>query len=83
MKKSLLAFALLASAATAFAHEGDKPAKGKKADHCTGVAAAKCAQGMAGPSLSGMPACCRAKMAAAQAAPAATAVAKAPVVKTM
>lgn len=64
MKKSLLALALLASAATAsFAHDGDKPAKGKKADHCTGLAAAKCEQGMAG-----MPACCRAKMAAAKAA---------------
>ena len=49
MKKSLFALALLASAATtAFAHDGDKPAKGKKADHCTGMAAAKCEQGMAG-----------------------------------
>ena len=68
MKKSLLALALLASAATAsFAHDGDKPAKGKKADHCTGLAAAKCEQGMAGSSLAGMPACCRAKMAAAKA----------------
>lgn len=67
-KKSLLSLALLASAATAFAHDGDKPAKGKKADHCTAAAAAKCEQGMAGTSTAGMPACCRAKMAAAKAA---------------
>jgi hypothetical protein len=73
MKKSLLALVLLASAATAFAHDGDKPAKGKKADHCTGVAAAKCEKGMAGASMAGMPACCRAKMAAAKASPPATA----------
>ena len=84
MKKTLLALALLASAATAsFAHDGDKPAKGKKADHCTGMAAAKCEQGMAGPSTAGMPACCRAKMAAAKAATPATAQAKAPVVKSL
>ena len=70
MKKSLLAFALLASAATAFAHDGDKPAKGKKADHCTGMAAAKCEKGMAGASMAGMPACCKAKMAARAATPA-------------
>jgi hypothetical protein len=76
MKKSLLALALLASAATAFAHDGDKPAKGKKADHCTGVAAAKCSTSMASASMAGMPACCRAKMAAAKASPAATAEAK-------
>lgn len=82
MKKSLLALALLASAATAFAHDGDKPAKGKK-DNCTGVAAAKCEKGMAGTSMAGMPACCRAKMSAAKAATAATAVAKAPVMKAM
>ncbi len=84
MKKSLLAFALLASAATAsFAHDGDKPAKGKKADHCTGVAAAKCEKGMAGTSMAGMPACCRAKMAAAKAATPATAEAKVAVVKSL
>lgn len=83
MKKSLLAFALLASAATAFAHDGDKPAKGKKADNCTGVAAAKCEKGMAGTSMAGMPACCRAKMAAAKAATPATATAKTVVVKSM
>ncbi|RZL13290.1 MAG: hypothetical protein EOO62_08560 [Hymenobacter sp.] len=80
MKKNLLAFALFASAATAFAHDGDKPAKGKKADHCTGAAAAKCEKGMtAGASMEGMPACCRAKMAAAKAAAPATATTKAPV----
>jgi hypothetical protein len=79
MKKSLLALALLASAATAFAHDGDKPAKGKKADHCTAAAAAKCEKGMtAGGKMDGMPACCRAKMAAMKAAPA-TAATKAPV----
>ena len=83
MKKSLLALALLASAATAFAHDGDKPAKGKKADHCTGVAAAKCEKGMAGTSMAGMPACCRAKMAAAKASPAATAEVKTASVKSL
>jgi hypothetical protein len=78
MKKSLLAFALLASAATAFAHDGDKPtAKGKKADHCTAAAAAKCEKGMAGTSMAGMPACCRAKMATVKAAMPATAEVKA------
>ncbi|MVN75642.1 hypothetical protein GO988_04815 [Hymenobacter sp. HMF4947] len=82
MKKSLLALALLVSAATAFAHDGDKPAKGKK-DACTGVAAAKCEKGMAGASMAGMPACCRAKMAAAKAATPATAANKAPVVKSL
>ena len=83
MKKFLLAFALLASATTTFAHDGDKPAKGKKADHCTGVAAAKCEKGMAGTSMAGMPACCRAKMAAAKAATPATAEAKTAVIKSM
>jgi hypothetical protein len=84
MKKSLLAFALLASAATAFAHDGDKPTKGKK-DNCTGMAATKCEKGMASGNMAGMPACCRAKMAAAKAATPATATAntKAPVVKAM
>lgn len=81
MKKSLLALALLASAATAFAHDGDKPAKGKK-DNCTGMAAAQCTRGMAGTSMAGMLACCRAKMSAAKAA-SATAAAKAPVVKSI
>ena len=76
MKKSLLALALLASAATAFAHDGDKPAKGKKADHCTAAAAAKCSTDMAGTSMAGMPACCRAKMAAAKTAAPATAEVK-------
>lgn len=83
MKKSLLALALLASAATAFAHDGDKPAKGKKNDQCTAAAAAKCEKGMAGPSMAGMPACCRAKMAAAKASAPATAAAKAPAVKSL
>jgi len=83
MKKTLLALALLASAATAFAHDGDKPAKGKKADHCTGVAAAKCEKGMAGTSTAGMPACCKAKMAAAKAATPATAATKTTAVKSM
>ena len=79
MKKTLLAFALLASAATAFAHDGDKPtAKGKKADHCTAAAAAKCEKGMtASGKMDGMPACCRAKMAAMKATPATKPVAKA------
>lgn len=84
MKKSLLALALLASAATAFAHDGDKPtAKGKKADHCTGVAAAKCEKGMAGTSMAGMPACCRAKMAAAKASQPATAEVKTAAVRSL
>jgi hypothetical protein len=82
MKKSLLALALLASAATAFAHDGDKPAKGKK-DACTGMAAAKCEKGMAGTNMAGMPACCRARMSAAKAAASATAAAKVPVTKAM
>ena len=83
MKKSLLTFALLASAATAsFAHDGDKPTKGKK-DNCTGVAAAQCTKGMASGSMAGMPACCRAKMSAAKAATPATATTKAPVMKAM
>jgi hypothetical protein len=83
MKKSLLAFALLASAATAFAHDGDKPAKGKKADHCTAAAAAKCEKGMAGTSMAGMPACCRAKMAAAKATQPATAEVKTAAIKSL
>lgn len=83
MKKSLLALALLASAATAFAHDGDKPAKGKKNDHCTGVAATKCEKGMAGTSTAGMPACCKAKMAAAKTAAPATAAAKTTAVKSL
>ena len=84
MKKTLLAFALLASAATAFAHDGDKPAtKGKKADHCTAAAAAKCEKGMtASGKMDGMPACCRAKMAAMKNATPAAASAK-PMVKSM
>jgi len=83
MKKSLLALALLASAATAFAHDGDKPAKGKKNDHCTAAAAAKCEKGMAGTSTAGMPACCKAKMAAAKASASATAAAKTSAVKSL
>jgi hypothetical protein len=83
MKKSLLALALLASAATAFAHDGDKPAKGKKADHCTAAAAAKCEKGMAGTDMTGMPACCRAKMAAAKASQPATAEVKTAAVKSL
>jgi hypothetical protein len=83
MKKSLLALALLASAATAFAHDGDKPAKGKKADHCTAAAAAKCEKGMAGPNMAGMPACCKAKMAAAKASAPATAEVKTAAVKSL
>ena len=85
MKKSLLAFALLVSAATAFANDGTKPtAKAKKADHCTGAAAAKCEKGMtASASMAGMPACCRAKMAAMKTAAPATATTKAPVTKSM
>jgi hypothetical protein len=82
MKKSLLAFALLASAATAFAHDGDKPVKGKK-DNCTGVAATQCTKGMASGNMAGMPACCRAKMTAAKAATPATAANKAPAAKSM
>jgi hypothetical protein len=83
MKKSLLALALLASAATAFGHDGDKPAKGKKADHCTAAAAAKCEKGMAGTDMTGMPACCRAKMAAAKASQPATAEVKTAAVKSL
>ena len=82
MKKSLLAFALLASAATAFAHDGDKPAKGKK-DNCTGVAAAQCSKGMASGKMAGMPACCQARMAKMAAAQSATAATKAPVTKSL
>ncbi len=77
MKKVLLALTLFAGVSSvAFANDGDKPAKGKKADHCTGVAAAQCSKGMAGTSTAGMPACCRAKMAAAKAATPATAAIK-------
>jgi hypothetical protein len=83
MKKSLLALALLASAATSFAHDGDKPAKGKKADHCTAAAAAKCEKGMAGTDMTGMPTCCRAKMAAAKASQPATAEVKTAAVKSL
>jgi len=80
MKKSLLALALLVSASTAFANDGNKPAAKGKKDNCTAAAAAKCEKGMtAGASMAGMPACCRAKMAAMKAATPATASAKAPV----
>ena len=83
MKKTLLALALLASAATAYATDGGKTGKAAKKDHCTGAAAAKCEAGMAGTSMAGMPACCRARMAAAKAAPAATASVAKPVVKSL
>jgi hypothetical protein len=84
MKKSLLALALLASAVTtSFAHDGDKPAKGKKSDHCTAAAAAKCEKGMAGTSMAGMPACCRAKMAAAKATTPTTAEVKTASIKSL
>jgi len=86
MKKTLLAFALLAFVGSASANDGTKPgakAKAKKADHCTAAAAAKCEKGMAGTDMTGMPACCRAKMAARAAAPTTTAQAAKPVVKTM
>ena len=83
MKKTLLALALLASAATAFANDGTKPtAKATKKDNCTGATAAKCEAGMAGTSMAGMPACCRAKMAA-RAAATTTASATKPVVKSL
>ncbi len=77
MKNTLLALALFAFAGTtAFAHETPgKPAKGKK-DNCT-AAAAQCTKGMASGNMAGMPACCRAKMAAAKTTmPTAKAVAK-------
>ncbi len=81
MKNTLLAFALFASSATAFAHTGPgKPAAAKK-DNCTGMAAAQCTKGMAAGNMAGMPACCRAKMAAAKTA-GAPAAAK-PLAKTM
>ncbi len=84
MKKTLLAFALLAFVGSASANDGTKPkAKAKKAEHCTAAAAAKCEKDMAGTDMAGMPACCRAKMAARAAAPNATAQAAKPVVKTM
>jgi hypothetical protein len=77
MKKSLLALALLVSASTAFANDGNKPAAKGKKDNCTAAAAAKCEKGMtAGASMAGMPACCRAKMTAMKAATPATASAK-------
>ena len=83
MKKSLLAFALLVSAATAFANDGTKPTAKAKKDNCTAAAAAKCEKGMtAGASMAGMPACCRAKMTAMKAAAPATASAK-PVAKAL
>ena len=72
MKKTLLALALLASASTAFANDGIKPTAkaAKRADGCTGMAAAKCDKSMmsASAKMDGMPACCRAKMAARTAA---------------
>ncbi|MGI4884077.1 MAG: hypothetical protein ACRYFR_03865 [Janthinobacterium lividum] len=81
MKNTLLALALFAAGTTAFAHEGPgKPAA--KKDNCTGATAAQCTKGMtAGGNMAGMPACCRAKMAAAKAA-GAPATAK-PLAKTM
>ena len=83
MKKSLLALALLVSASTAFANDGSKPAAKGKKDNCTAAAAAKCEKGMtASASMDGMPACCRAKMAAVKAATPATASAK-PAVKSL
>ena len=83
MKKSLLALALLVSASTAFANDGNKPAAKSKKDNCTAAAAAKCEKGMtAGASMDGMPACCRAKMSAMKAATPATASAK-PAVKSL
>ena len=81
MKKTLFALALLASTATAFANDGTKPAA--KKDNCTGAAAAKCEKGMAGTNMEGMPACCRAKMAAAKAAPTTTASAAKPAMKSL
>ena len=81
MKKTLFAFALLCSTATVFANDGTKP--GAKKDHCTGAAAAKCEKGMAGTSMEGMPACCRAKMAAAKAAPTTTAATTKSVAKSL
>ncbi|NML64317.1 hypothetical protein HHL22_03775 [Hymenobacter sp. RP-2-7] len=86
MKKTLLALALLASASTAFATDGPKPTAkaGKRADGCTGMAAAKCDKSMmtASAKMDGMPACCRAKMAA-RAAATTTASAAKPVVKSL
>ncbi|MGI4870293.1 MAG: hypothetical protein ACRYFX_03835 [Janthinobacterium lividum] len=70
MKKVLLALTLFAGiSSVAFANDGDKPGKGKgRKDNCTGAAAAKCDKDMASAKMDGMPACCRAKMAAAKAA---------------
>lgn len=86
MKKTLLALALLASASTAFANDGTKPTAkaGKRADGCTGMAAAKCDKSMmtAGTKMDGMPACCRAKMAARTAATTTASAAK-PAVKSL
>ena len=83
MKNTLLALALFAFVGSAAAHDGDgKNAKGKK-DNCTGAAATKCEKGMASGKMDGMPACCRAKMAAAKAATPATATVKAPATKSM
>ena len=83
MKKTLLALALLATASTAFANDGTKPvAKATKKDNCTGASAAMCSKGMAGTSMAGMPACCRARMAARAAAAPVAAQAK-PVVKSL
>ena len=81
MKNTLLALALFASGTTAFAHSGPGKPVAKK-DNCTGATAAMCAKGMtAGGKMDGMPACCRAKMAAAKTA-GAPATAK-PMAKTM
>lgn len=88
MKKTFLALALLAGASTAFAQTAPKKASGARADGCAGMAAAKCDKSMmsASASMADMPACCRARMAAARAAkatPAATASAARPVVKSL
>lgn len=87
MKKTLLALTLLAASTGAFAQTAPQAAAktGKRADNCTGMAAAKCDKDMmaAGTKMADMPACCRAKMAAAKAAPAATASAAKPVVKAL
>ncbi len=67
MKNTLLALALFATSATAFAHPGPGKPTAKK-DNCTGATAAQCTKGMASGNMAGMPACCRAKMAAAKTA---------------
>ncbi|OGX81056.1 hypothetical protein [Hymenobacter coccineus] len=80
MKNTLLALALFATSATVFAHTGPgKPAA--KKDNCTGMAATQCTKGMATGNMAGMPACCRAKMAAAKTAGAPAA--SKPMAKTM